>query len=779
MFFSLETDYVSMVQAAGWQGLVKGEVAEKYLYEIRKDADRTCYVDFGGTVTQLKEALWQEARVLARRHEAGEAVICSYAQGDFSGGLATTFYQLSYKKVLKRVERYNTTNEQQPLSPPHLKNIMFAYRDKDGNLCGFGLAYVTPLLNERLERIEEQHQKPEWVITVTRNTTQQPQDRTVFCFSSVHFFQQLVSGDDGSFIEQLKQAINHDKVASLIEPLFEGTNLITEKAEKLSDRIIANHNLDDRDRKNVLLQDYFCVIDKLSPKNKSLSATKLRQLKTIIEKLSIDDDGRFYEKEYFDKQIKKLEEAIKKQSSLKEWYECMTSMHAVEEAIAKESNVEKRKEMQVIVDNYRAELFTLPSPPAELIQRQVASGAHGSIKKRNRQEYKERKARLLDQQHSFSSDTAVMDAIKALPSALGSDSHHLLHLQICSNFILEPENKNNRDNLFAMVRDIESDSPFKPLAQALLPHAYRFSCHAMLTSLREKKWISDGNDTGLGEVNVEALENDELATFHRDLKACYNFSEEKIGTSVILGNYSKLQEKLEGNTCTPLAIKMQAESPQRAYQAIREDFKKALEQSSSAEAKKAGQQVLASAESLAKPDHFVELTNVLCSCNRALNDPEPFVVRELADFSKTVSGRASPAWRKLGLGLALFACAIMVAAGILAAIPSGGSSLLLTTLGAAGIPMLAANISAGATGALALTGFGLFAGKRKKGLAKRLSSFEKAIRNNEKTPGSGFSLEEEEREAVDSRRGETDQTTPSTYDSYDTPPEGIPPSNAS
>lgn len=104
--------------------------------------------------------------------------------------------------------------------------------------------------------------------------------------------------------------------------------------------------------------------------------------------------------------------------------------------------------------------------------------------------------------------------------------------------------------------------------------------------------------------------------------------------------------------------------------------------------------------------------------------------RRLASMSHEVSGRSSSAWKALGIGLLAFACVALVVAGVLAAIPSGGSSLLLTVAGATGLSLgAAAGIGAGIVGGAALTGTASLVVGSEKGLAKSISNFKAALQN--------------------------------------------------
>ncbi|ETO92700.1 hypothetical protein [Legionella oakridgensis] len=133
-----------------------------------------------------------------------------------------------------------------------------------------------------------------------------------------------------------------------------------------------------------------------------------------------------------------------------------------------------------------------------------------------------------------------------------------------------------------------------------------------------------------------------------------------------------------------------------------------------------------------KPDHLADLTRVLSCATQTLNDVDDKDktrknIGELAKISQHVSGRSS-AWKNVGIGLLVFACAALLCIGILAAIPSGGSSLLLTVAGAAGLSVAAtAGITVGAA-ASAVAGAGLFAHGKEKGLAKEVSEFKAALK---------------------------------------------------
>ena len=135
---------------------------------------------------------------------------------------------------------------------------------------------------------------------------------------------------------------------------------------------------------------------------------------------------------------------------------------------------------------------------------------------------------------------------------------------------------------------------------------------------------------------------------------------------------------------------------------------------------------------------LVDLNRVLDCCTPILvNQNNTKKINEMANLSQEVSGKASPFWKKLGAGLLVFAALALVVTGVLAAIPSGGTSLLLVALGAVGVSTGVAAAAAGGTTALAAgSGAVLFKTSSEKGLAKSVSEFKSAIsklQNDEKS----------------------------------------------
>lgn len=151
---------------------------------------------------------------------------------------------------------------------------------------------------------------------------------------------------------------------------------------------------------------------------------------------------------------------------------------------------------------------------------------------------------------------------------------------------------------------------------------------------------------------------------------------------------------------------------------------------------------------------LTNLNNVLLYTNKALNecrDPEKSKknAEELANLSTHVSGKSSRAWKSLGISLLVFASAALVVAGVLAAIPTGGSSLLLSAIGGVGLATtLGVGAGVAATGAIGAAA--LYHG-REKGLAKSVHKFKDALNEMKvkSTPVDGNRLSSELPKIID------------------------------
>lgn len=131
-----------------------------------------------------------------------------------------------------------------------------------------------------------------------------------------------------------------------------------------------------------------------------------------------------------------------------------------------------------------------------------------------------------------------------------------------------------------------------------------------------------------------------------------------------------------------------------------------------------------------EPKTLLEMRRVMEASLNALTTRHDKVkfkenIAKLATLSQEVSGHGSPFWKHLGIGLLVFAGLALVAVGILAAIPTGGASLLAAVLSAVGMN---ATVGAG-TGiaGIGAMGAGFFKHGNSTGLAKAVSKFKDGL----------------------------------------------------
>ncbi|HAT2106258.1 TPA: patatin-like phospholipase family protein [Legionella pneumophila] len=132
---------------------------------------------------------------------------------------------------------------------------------------------------------------------------------------------------------------------------------------------------------------------------------------------------------------------------------------------------------------------------------------------------------------------------------------------------------------------------------------------------------------------------------------------------------------------------------------------------------------------LMRPKNLAEITTVLSCATKTIQeiddkDKTEKNVSELAKLSQQVLGKSS-VWKNIGIALLSLACAALVCIGILAAIPSSGTSLLMAAVGAAGLGVTAAAGTMVASSAV--IGGILFVEGSEKGLARSVSLFKTAL----------------------------------------------------
>jgi hypothetical protein len=164
---------------------------------------------------------------------------------------------------------------------------------------------------------------------------------------------------------------------------------------------------------------------------------------------------------------------------------------------------------------------------------------------------------------------------------------------------------------------------------------------------------------------------------------------------------------------------------------LKKNFSDSLKKINQLKLKEKGNKLLKEVDTLDKKfvlsaNELTDLCLVLTYANQTLESPQNTEnIQRLASLSKHVLGKEAPHWKSVGVALISFALLALI--GLVIAIPSGGASLLLTTLGVTGLGVTLGSVATGLTIAGTLsTGICFFAHNCEKGLAKATTKFKDA-----------------------------------------------------
>ncbi len=153
----------------------------------------------------------------------------------------------------------------------------------------------------------------------------------------------------------------------------------------------------------------------------------------------------------------------------------------------------------------------------------------------------------------------------------------------------------------------------------------------------------------------------------------------------------------------------------------------------------------------AEPGNVAMLLKIVKHASLAVDNPSNMQnIRDMGALSQNLSGKSSHFWKALGAALLMFAGSVLFAFGVLAAIPSGGTSLLLSVLGASAI-------GASVGGAVAVAGAGavMHAHGQEKGLAKSVTHFKTAVEKLKGANDSPSNATEDEIKSVSPNKPQT------------------------
>ncbi len=260
--------------------------------KIGRDLPRTALVDgTGHTLDDFKHHCQTQA-VLAEH----------YRQGNYDGGSAIdryfAYFMIKVVALHAKMDQLKKdpqtqeaiqeeANAYQNLWTQNLKHLRFAYRDDDGVLCGFGLAF--------------RKDKPgTWVLDITKNTTAPLDQRISTSFSNGELaLKEATSVSKSDLPQALQVDLNSKFVNQLLEGLIDSRGEISlEKFEALDSQIKTNHNLD----KQTYLDNKIKEAIQLAPNNQ-------RELGCLVNEIQggIKHNPEFFYNIHFESEIRNID----------------------------------------------------------------------------------------------------------------------------------------------------------------------------------------------------------------------------------------------------------------------------------------------------------------------------------------------------------------------------------------------------------------------------------------------------------------------------------------
>lgn len=242
---------------------------EKAKENIKKDIQRSCFVDFANKTFKTFEKEWTEP------------VITDFSQGNITASIFNTYWINSVQSLADWSDLFTTKND-----------LSFAYYDDNNQVCGFTICYseADPSL---------------WTVAIIKNTTApKVADREVVLYSPGQFIQnEGLKITDTELEEDILNAIGNKQIKELLRgKLLEKANVNITELLPLNTRIRSNQNIDDRDTKIIFLQELINNARERLPDN-----TLLREYLENLES-NMKTDINFFENSKFFAMLDNFEE---------------------------------------------------------------------------------------------------------------------------------------------------------------------------------------------------------------------------------------------------------------------------------------------------------------------------------------------------------------------------------------------------------------------------------------------------------------------------------------
>ena len=258
--------------------------------QIEKDLDRTQYFSVTKTVQEIQDQLSDSS--IKNKNLA-------YTQGNFCANVFKYVIEISEKWPVYFDDIIEKESKTGLLATDAKNEITFCYDDDTGELCGFTVYETARPKSNRSDPTEY-----DYTFMSIRKVTHQPQEREVTIICSTDFlpkenkFKDINAQDIPQKINQITKSKSVNK---LLTGLFTKDGINRKSFNEIRSRLRCNANIDARDVKKVIVQEFHQLIEKIFPDDTDFQNTVSSLLNPPAEQ-AVD----FYKDDLFANELERV-----------------------------------------------------------------------------------------------------------------------------------------------------------------------------------------------------------------------------------------------------------------------------------------------------------------------------------------------------------------------------------------------------------------------------------------------------------------------------------------
>lgn len=723
-----------------------------YEAEVTQALEHLAYMSHAYSVEEIKLQLLDTQTYLDKK------IPFSYAPGNFDASV----FKLEHPQI-----------------PSESLHIAYVDDSHEAINCALSISFLqhNPMAREEEACFFEGDHSPFFTITVIKGTNFSPNDRVVAHFSHPDLLttQNAATGIDvdvGAIHAELKKLLNSKRLSELLQGLFEGRGLSLVRFKAIKSRFQANQNIDNRDIKIALLHEVTTMAKETLPPESLV--TDFTALDTRMKDCpDFFKDGNF--ESTLDDLFKKVRATLlagNLPNKERLVYENELTLRAVELELKAHAMKDEADVYQVSVLSAEANKFRLLRDNGETSIGEHVTDLMDQFEARLKcqlamndfekqctalvtptteglvRDFSRQRDRLLQSSQAF------FAVINAQSIAILGEWERVFRGY--SQLLSDRDNINHIEALIKYVQTIQTENLQQFVIETLLvaereKHLVGFALfQAICTDMLEKDECPKGSHyyvqiqmllqhlQGLMDEQNQ-LDMSVLLKSDRVIEYCLKALKNPMDVGVF-EQLSALQESIQHKHIAALMIQVLKLAQYKRYLANITRFEAQLlpilecceHEPINNKYHQQGYNVLSQVRQVAgrepcllETNELMRLNEILESCFIAIDEPHNKEnLAKLVVLSQSAPGTASIGWKRLGTSLLLFAGLALLVAGVLAAIPSGGTSLLLAVASATGVTLAK---GASVVALTAASGFLLFKHNSEKGLAKSMTDLHIAV----------------------------------------------------